>query len=85
MSDFPDSTFQPRSSPMANADFQTLVSKVMSDDAFAASLASNPAQALKGAGIAPTTEMLEALKGVDVASIKKMASAFKGGQAAAAG
>ena len=69
---------------MANADFQTLVSKVMSDEAFASNLASNPAQALKGAGIEPTSEMLDALKGVDVASIKTMASAFKGGQAAAA-
>lgn len=69
---------------MPNSDFQTLVSKVMSDDGFAASLASNPEQALKGAGIAPTTELLDALKGVDVAAIKKMASSFKEDQAAAA-
>ena len=69
---------------MAKTDFQTLVGKVMSDDGFAASLASNPAQALKGAGIEPTGELLDALKGVDVASIKKMASSFKEDQAAAA-
>ena len=68
---------------MANADFQTLVKKVMTDDSFAANLTGNPEQALKGAGITPTSELLDALKGVDVASIKKMASSFKEGQAAA--
>jgi hypothetical protein len=69
---------------MSNANFQTLVSKVMSDDGFAASLASNPAQALVGAGIEPTSELLDALNGVDVAAIKHLASSFKDGQAAAA-
>ena len=69
---------------MPNSDFQTLVSKVMSDDAFAANLTSNPEHTLKGAGIEPTSELLDALKGVDVSSIKQMASAFKSDQAAAA-
>jgi hypothetical protein len=69
---------------MSNANFQMLVSKVMSDDGFAASLASNPAQALVGAGIEPTRELLDALNGVDVAAIKQLASSFKDGQAAAA-
>ncbi len=69
---------------MPNVDFQTIVSKVMSDDGFAANLALNPEQALKGVGIQATSEMLDALKGVDVASIKKLASTFKEGQAAAA-
>ncbi len=69
---------------MSNTNFQTLVSKVMSDDGFAASLASNPAQALVGAGIEPTSELLDALNGVDVAAIKQLASSFKDGQAAAA-
>ena len=69
---------------MANTDFQTLVKKVMTDDSFAASLTGNPEQALKGAGITPTSELLDALKGVDAASIKKMAATFKEGQAAAA-
>lgn len=67
---------------MPNADFQTLVNKAMSDDSFAASLTSDPEQALKGAGIEPTPEMLDALKGVDVASIRTLASTFKEGQAA---
>ena len=69
---------------MANTDFQTLVKKVMTDDSFAANLTGNPEQALKGAGITPTTELLDALKGVDAASIKKMAATFKEDQAAAA-
>ena len=69
---------------MSKNDFQSLVTKVMSDDGFAANLALNPEQALKGVGIQATSEMLDALKGVDVASIKKLASTFKEGQAAAA-
>lgn len=67
---------------MPNTDFQTLVSKVMSDDTFAANLTSNPEQTLKAAGIQPTGELLDALKGVDVGSIKKLATTFKEGQAA---
>ncbi len=67
---------------MSKNDFQSLVTKVMSDDGFAANLVKNPEHALKGAGIAPTSEMLDALKGVDVSSIKKLASTFKEGQAA---
>lgn len=69
---------------MAASDFKTLVNKVISDDAFAASLVGHPEQTLRSAGIEPTAEMLEALKGVDVASIKTLASSFGSGQAAAA-
>ena len=69
---------------MAASDFDTLVSKVMSDDAFAANLVSQPEQTLRSAGIQPTGELLDALKGVDLASIKQLASAFKEDQAAAA-
>lgn len=69
---------------MPNYDFQALVKKVMTDDAFAANLSSNPTQALRGAGIEPTAELLDAIKGVDAASIKKLATAFKEDQAAAA-
>ena len=66
------------------SDFQTLVNKVMTDEAFVNALASNPEQALKGAGITPTAEMLDALKGVDAAAIKNLAASFKADQAAAA-
>ena len=69
---------------MAGSDFDTLVSKVTSDDAFAANLVSQPEQTLRSAGIQPTGELLDALKGVDLASIKQLASAFKEDQAAAA-
>ena len=65
------------------SDFQTLVNKVMTDEAFVNALASNPEQALKGAGITPTAEMLDALKGVDAAAIKNLAASFKADQAAA--
>ena len=68
---------------MAASDFDTLVTKVMSDDSFAASLAARPEQALRSAGIEPTADMLDALKGVDVASIKQLASTFKENRAAA--
>lgn len=68
---------------MAASDFDTLVTKVMSDDSFAASLAAQPEKALRSAGIEPTGEMLDALKGVDVAAIKQLASNFKNNRAAA--
>ena len=58
------------------SDFQTLVNKVMTDKAFANALASNPEQALKGAGITPTADMLDALKGVDAAAIQKLAASL---------
>lgn len=66
------------------SDFQTLVSKIMTDESFVNALASNPEQALKSAGITPTAEMLDALKGVDAAAIKDLAASFKEDQAAAA-
>ena len=65
------------------SDFQTLVSKIMTDEAFVNALASNPEQALKDAGITPTAEMLEALKGVDAAAIKGLAASM--GEEKAAG
>lgn len=64
-------------------DLQSLVTKIMSDEAFVDALASNPAAALEGAGITPTAEILEALQGVDAAAIKTLASSFKEDQAAA--
>lgn len=68
---------------MSQTDFQTLVSKVMSDEAFVNALASNPEAALKSAGINPTAEMLDALKGVDASAIKKLAASL--GEEKAAG
>jgi hypothetical protein len=64
-------------------DFQTLIGKAMSDEAFARALINNPEKALKEAGIQPTPEMLEALKGVDAASFQKLAQAFGDAKAAA--
>lgn len=58
------------------SDFQTLVNKVMTDEAFVNALASNPEKALKDAGITPTAEMLDALKGVDAAAIKNLAASM---------
>lgn len=68
---------------MAASDFNTLVSKVMTDDGFAASLVANTRQTLEGAGIQATPEILDALKGVDVAALKQLATSFKEDQAAA--
>ena len=64
-------------------DFQTLLTKAMSDEKFAEALANNPEKALREAGIEPTAEMLEALKGVDAAAIRKLAQAFGDDKAAA--
>ncbi|MBL8303422.1 MAG: hypothetical protein JNM26_11685 [Ideonella sp.] len=68
---------------MAASDVDTLVSKVMSDETFAANLASRPEATLRSAGIEPTGELLDALRGVDVASIKQLATAFQEDRAAA--
>ncbi len=57
-------------------DFQSLVSKAISDEAFAQALVENPDKALREAGIEPTAEMLDALRGVDAAAIKRLAKAF---------
>ena len=68
---------------MADSDFDILVTKVLSDDTFAARLASQPEPALRSAGIEPTGELLDALRGVDMASIKQLATAFQEDRAAA--
>lgn len=63
-------------------DFQTLVGRAMADEKFAQALASDPAKALKDAGLQPTPEMLDALKGVDAAAIRRLAQAFGDNKAA---
>ena len=67
---------------MSQSDFQSLIQKVMTDEAFAKSLAESPAETLQGIGIEATPEMLEAMKGVDAASIKQLAAAFGDDRAA---
>lgn len=68
---------------MADAtDLQTLVGKILSDEKFAETLANNPEQALKEAGIDPTIDLIEALKGVDAQSLKNLAASFGENQAA---
>lgn len=69
---------------MAASDFDALITRVLSDESFAANLVSRPEATLKSAGIEPTPEMLDALKGVDVASLRSLVAAFSDGQAAAA-
>lgn len=63
-------------------DFQGLVGKALSDEAFASALLSNPEKTLREAGIEPTAEMLDALKGVDAAALKRLAAAFSDNKAA---
>ena len=65
-----------------SADLQTLIGKILSDEEFAKTLADNPEQALKDAGIDPTVDLLDALKGVDAESLKSLAAAFGDNQAA---
>ena len=67
---------------MSQNDFQKLVEKVMSDDAFAKALAENPAETLKSVGIEATPEMLDAMKGVDAESLKQMVASFGDDRAA---
>lgn len=64
------------------SDFQALVGKALSDEAFAKKLVESPEEALKEAGVEPTEEVLDALEGLDVESVKKLAAAFGDDQAA---
>ncbi len=64
------------------SDLQSLVGKILSDEAFAEALAKNPEQTLKDAGIDPTIDLLDALKDVDADSLKKLAATFGDGKAA---
>lgn len=67
---------------MSTADLQTLVGKILSDEAFAAALAENPQKTLDEAGIEPTIDLLEALEEVDAESLRKLAENFGDHQAA---
>ena len=64
------------------SDFQALVGKALSDEAFTKKLVESPEEALKEAGVEPTEEVLDALEGLDVESVKKLAAAFGDDQAA---
>lgn len=55
---------------------QEIVSRIISDEVFAAAVAAEPEKALKEAGVEPTLDVLEALKGLDKASIQRLAMAF---------
>jgi hypothetical protein len=67
---------------MSQTDFQKLIDRVMTDEAFAKELFANPEATLKGIGIEATPEMLDAMKGVDADSLKQLASAFGDDRAA---
>ena len=67
---------------MSQQDFQKVIDRVMSDDAFAKALVDNPSGTLKTMGIDATPEMLDALSGVDVNSLKQLASSFGDDRAA---
>lgn len=61
---------------MEVTDVQSLIGRVISDQAFANSLSANPEQTLKDAGVDVTPEMLDALKGLDPNAIQRLATAF---------
>jgi len=64
-------------------DVQSLVNRITTDPAFAKALSENPEQALRDAGVEPTSEMVDALKGLDPAQLQKLVTAFGGDKAAA--
>jgi hypothetical protein len=67
---------------MSQTDFQNLINKVMTDEAFAKALSENPSETLKSIGVEATPEMLDAMKGVDAASLKNLAASFGDDRAA---
>jgi hypothetical protein len=58
------------------APLQTLIGRVMTDEAFANTLLANPQSALRSVGVDPTPEILDALKDVDIQAVRRMAAAF---------
>lgn len=63
-------------------DVNTLVSKLLSDEAFANALSANPNKALADANIQPTNDLISALNGVDPRSLRQLAQAFQNSHAA---
>jgi hypothetical protein len=63
-------------------DVNTLVSKLLSDEAFASALSANPSKALADANIQPTNDLISALNGVDPGSLRQLAQAFQNSHAA---
>jgi hypothetical protein len=64
------------------AEFQTLVTKVLSDETFRKALLTNPETTLRMAGIEPTAEMLEVFEGATEESLTELANNFSEDQAA---
>ena len=67
---------------MSQSDFQKVIDRIMTDEAFAKSLSENPAATLRGVGIEATPEMIDAMQGVDAASLKQLAASFGDDRAA---
>jgi hypothetical protein len=63
-------------------DVNKIVSKLLSDEAFATSLSANPNKALADAKIPATKELISALNGVDPKSLRQLAQAFESSHAA---
>ena len=67
---------------MTMSNFQSLISKIMTDETFRTNLLSNPAETLRAEGVEPSAEILESLAGTDVDSIISLASNFEEDKAA---
>jgi hypothetical protein len=67
---------------MSQTDFQKLIDRVITDEAFAKALADNPSETLQSIGIEATPEMLDAMQAVDASSLKHLAASFSDDRAA---
>jgi hypothetical protein len=58
------------------ATLQALAIKIISDDAFAQALLTNPAEVLRAEGIEPTAEMIETINGIDIEELRTLTAVF---------
>jgi hypothetical protein len=58
------------------ATLQELAIRIISDDAFAEALLTNPTEVLRAEGIEPTAEMVEAINGIDIEELRNLTAVF---------
>lgn len=64
------------------ADFQEVISKVLSDEAFRQALLENPEETLRSVGVEPTDEILDVFEGATEESLQELANNFDEDKAA---
>ncbi len=64
--------------------FDAVISKIVSDSSFAATLVADPEGTLRANGVEPTAEMVSAIRALDPAALGKLVGAFGSSSSGAA-